>query len=123
VIWREEEQEEGEEGEEISIFLSNSLEISDNMLEGPSYLVSRDLRSSCEQERKWIYNKFRVIELSNSNFRLEDGEELPLKKSCNVLSNSNCHFEDGEELPLKNYSCNALSNTKRRWKMEKKFHY
>jgi hypothetical protein len=114
VIWREEEQEEGEEGEEISIFLSNSLEISDNMLEGPSYLVSRDLRSSCEQERKWIYNKFRVIELSNSNFRLEDGEELPLKKSCNVLSNSNCHFEDGEELPLKNYSCNALSNTKRR---------
>lgn len=89
------------------------LEISDNMLEGPSYLVSRDLPSSCEQESKWIYNTFRVIELSNSNCRLEDGEELPLKKSCNLLSNSNCRLGDGEELPLKKL-CNVLSNSKRR---------
>ena len=88
-------------------------EISDSMLEGPSYLVSRDLPSSCEQESKWIYNTFRVIELSKSNCRLEDGEEIQLKKSCNVLSNSDCQLGDGEELLLKT-SCNTLSNSKRR---------
>ncbi|XP_047316808.1 F-box/kelch-repeat protein At1g74510-like isoform X2 [Impatiens glandulifera] len=35
------------------------------MLEGPSYLVSMDLPSSCELERKWIYNTSCVIELCN----------------------------------------------------------
>lgn len=57
---------------------------SNNMLEGPSYLVSRDLPNSCEQESKWIYNRSRVLELSHSKRQLEDGEELPLRKSCKV---------------------------------------
>lgn len=51
------------------------------MLEGPSYLISRDLPNSCEQESKWIYNAYRVIELSNGKRRLEDGEEFTLRKS------------------------------------------
>ncbi|PON57330.1 Kelch repeat type [Parasponia andersonii] len=51
------------------------------MLEGPSYLVSRDLPSSCEQESKWIYNTFRLIELSSNKRRLQDGEEKTLRKS------------------------------------------
>ncbi|KAK3010884.1 hypothetical protein RJ639_011154 [Escallonia herrerae] len=55
------------------------------MLEGPSYLVSRDLPSSCEQESTWIYNTFRVIELSNGKRRLEDGEEIGLRKSFKPL--------------------------------------
>ncbi|KAK6924999.1 Kelch repeat type 1 [Dillenia turbinata] len=50
------------------------------MLEGPSYLVSRDLPSSCEQESKWIYNAFRVIELSNGKRRLETEELSVLRK-------------------------------------------
>ncbi|XWS60577.1 hypothetical protein CRYUN_Cryun07bG0048000 [Craigia yunnanensis] len=50
------------------------------MLEGPSYLVSRDLPSSCEQESKWIYNTFRVNELSRSKRRMEDGEDQMARK-------------------------------------------
>ncbi|KAF8103290.1 hypothetical protein N665_0188s0231 [Sinapis alba] len=34
------------------------------MLEAPSYLVSRDLPSSCEEESKWIYNAHCVLQLS-----------------------------------------------------------
>ncbi|KAI8019400.1 F-box/kelch-repeat protein [Camellia lanceoleosa] len=51
------------------------------MLEGPSYLISRDLPSSCEHESRWIYNTFRVIELSNGKRRVEDGEGVSLRKS------------------------------------------
>ncbi|KAG6632948.1 hypothetical protein CIPAW_12G014400 [Carya illinoinensis] len=36
------------------------------MLEGPSYLMQRDLPSSCEQDSTWIYNALCVIELSSS---------------------------------------------------------
>ncbi|XP_059641148.1 F-box/kelch-repeat protein At1g74510-like [Cornus florida] len=50
------------------------------MLEGPAYLISRELPSSCEHESKWIYNAFRVIELSNGKRRLEEGKDS-LKKS------------------------------------------
>ncbi|EOY21787.1 Kelch repeat type 1 - like 7 [Theobroma cacao] len=50
------------------------------MLEGPSYLVSRDLPSSCEHESKWIYNTFCVIELSRSKHRMEDGEDQMARK-------------------------------------------
>ncbi|XVF09106.1 hypothetical protein REPUB_Repub07fG0062700 [Reevesia pubescens] len=50
------------------------------MLEGPSYLVSRDLPTSCEQESKWIYNTFRVIELSRNKRRMEDGEDQMVRK-------------------------------------------
>ncbi|BFG32740.1 hypothetical protein CerSpe_190150 [Prunus speciosa] len=57
------------------------LENSNNMLEGPSYLVSRELPSSCEQESKWIYNTHRVMELSNNKRPLADGEELTLRKA------------------------------------------
>lgn len=52
------------------------------MLEGPSHLVSRDLPSSCEQESQWIYNAYRIIELSKGKRPLEDGEEHKLRKSC-----------------------------------------
>ncbi|KAK9278999.1 hypothetical protein L1049_028581 [Liquidambar formosana] len=55
------------------------------MLEGPSYLISRDLPSSCEQESKWIYNACRVMEFSNGKRRLEDGEEHALRKSSKPL--------------------------------------
>lgn len=34
------------------------------MLEGPTFLVSRDLPSACEQESKWAYNAFCVTSLS-----------------------------------------------------------
>lgn len=67
-------------------------ENSGNMLEGPSYLVSRDLPSSCEQESKWIYNTFRLIELSSNKRRLEDGEDITLRKSSRL---SDC-VEGGE---------------------------
>lgn len=50
------------------------------MLEGPSYLISRDLPNACEQESKWIYNTYLVIELSNSKRPLEDGEDVGLRK-------------------------------------------
>ncbi|PSS07894.1 F-box/kelch-repeat protein [Actinidia chinensis var. chinensis] len=53
----------------------------DAMLEGPSFLVSRELPSSCEHESKWIYNKFCVIELSNGEHRLDNGEGTFLRKS------------------------------------------
>ncbi|KAF4403195.1 hypothetical protein G4B88_027966 [Cannabis sativa] len=55
-----------------------------NMLEGPSYLVSRELPSSCEQESKWIYNTFRLIELSSNKRKLEDGEDNTLRKLSKV---------------------------------------
>ncbi|XAR65464.1 hypothetical protein NMG60_11009602 [Bertholletia excelsa] len=51
------------------------------MLEAPPYLVCRALPSSCEEESKWIYNTFRVIELSNCDYPSEDGEVVSLGKS------------------------------------------
>nr|XP_048329758.1 F-box/kelch-repeat protein At1g74510-like isoform X3 [Ziziphus jujuba var. spinosa] len=67
---------------------------SENMLEGPSYLVSRELPSSCEQESKWIYNTYRVIELSNNKRRLEDGEHFPSAKLCKISD-----APEGKEAP------------------------
>lgn len=55
------------------------------MLEGPSYLVSRDFPSSCKQERKWIYNTFQVTELARSNCRMEDGEDQMMRKVLKLL--------------------------------------
>lgn len=55
------------------------------MLEGPTYLVARDLPSACEQESKWIYNVFHVIELSRGKRRLGDGEAIGLRKSFKPL--------------------------------------
>ncbi|XP_024170925.1 F-box/kelch-repeat protein At1g74510 [Rosa chinensis] len=52
------------------------------MLEGPSYLVSRQLPSSCEQESQWMYNTQRVLDFSNSKRPLEDGEDVALRKAC-----------------------------------------
>lgn len=54
------------------------------MLEGPSFLVLRDLPSSCEQETKWIYHTFCVMELASSKRRLEQDEETVLRKSCKL---------------------------------------
>lgn len=41
------------------------------MLEGPSFLISRDVPNSCEQENQWVYNTFRLVEVSNNKRRLE----------------------------------------------------
>ncbi|KAF2311339.1 hypothetical protein GH714_021882 [Hevea brasiliensis] len=49
------------------------------MLEG-SYIISRELPASCEQEGPWIYNTFRVVERSSKR-RLEDGEDVASKKA------------------------------------------
>ncbi|XP_061351938.1 F-box/kelch-repeat protein At1g74510-like isoform X2 [Gastrolobium bilobum] len=54
------------------------------MLEGPSFLVSRDLPSSCEQETEWIHNTFRVIEHANNKRPLEVEEVAVLRKSCKL---------------------------------------
>lgn len=51
------------------------------MLEGPSCLVLRNLPSSCEQESNWIYNTFRVVELSNNKSHLEVKDEPRSRKS------------------------------------------
>ncbi|XP_022727818.1 F-box/kelch-repeat protein At1g74510-like [Durio zibethinus] len=65
------------------------------MLEGPSYLVSRDLPSSCEQESKWIYNTFHVIELSRSKRQMEDGEDQMARKVLKPLEDDeNVEKED-----------------------------
>lgn len=45
------------------------------MLEAPSYLVSRDLPSSCEEESKWIYNAHCVLQLSLRKRLLDDTNE------------------------------------------------
>ncbi|KAF7806175.1 F-box/kelch-repeat protein [Senna tora] len=58
------------------------------MLEGPSFLVSRDLPSSCEEESKWIYSTVHVMELSSNKRRLEDEEQMMLRKSCKLLDAS-----------------------------------
>nr|XP_043617592.1 F-box/kelch-repeat protein At1g74510-like [Erigeron canadensis]XP_043617593.1 F-box/kelch-repeat protein At1g74510-like [Erigeron canadensis] len=54
------------------------------MLEGPTFLVSRELPSACEQESKWAYNAYCVTELSKGKRYLDDGGETKagLKKSC-----------------------------------------
>ncbi|ESQ27701.1 hypothetical protein EUTSA_v10018558mg [Eutrema salsugineum] len=45
------------------------------MLEPPSYLVLRDLPSSCEEESKWIYNAHCVLQLSSKKRFLDDTNE------------------------------------------------
>lgn len=59
------------------------------MLEGPTFLVSRDLPSACEQESKWTYNAFCVTELSKGKRCLEDGGETTnrLRKSLKQCGN------------------------------------
>lgn len=66
------------------VFFVTRLILSVDMLEGPSFLVSRDLPSSCEQETEWIYNTFRVMEHANNKRRLELEEEAVLRKSCKL---------------------------------------
>ncbi|KAJ0441051.1 putative kelch-type beta propeller [Helianthus annuus] len=53
------------------------------MLEGPAFLVSRELPSACEQESKWAYNAFCVTEFSKGKRCLEDDGETTtrLRKS------------------------------------------
>ncbi|GJY30299.1 hypothetical protein Tco_0413794 [Tanacetum coccineum] len=53
------------------------------MLEGPTFLVSRELPSACEQESRWAYNAFCVTELAKGKRYLDDGgdEATRLKKS------------------------------------------
>ncbi|KAL9991566.1 putative kelch-type beta propeller [Helianthus debilis subsp. tardiflorus] len=46
------------------------------MLEGPAFLVSRELPSACEQESKWAYNAFCVTEFSKGKRCLEDDGEM-----------------------------------------------
>ncbi|KAL2462938.1 F-box/kelch-repeat protein [Forsythia ovata] len=77
------------------------------MLEGPSFLVARDLPSACEQESKWIYNTYHVIELSKGKRRLEDAEENgttksskpldPVEKENSISSQQNKSVNQGSE--------------------------
>ncbi|GAA0144240.1 oxidase [Lithospermum erythrorhizon] len=55
------------------------------MLEGPTYLVSRDLPSSCQQESMWIYNAFCVIENAKGKRPFENKEDSGLRKSSKPL--------------------------------------
>lgn len=48
-----------------------------NMLEALSYLVMRHLPSSCQEESRWVYNTFRVLEHSK---QLDDADEFSLTK-------------------------------------------
>ena len=52
-------------------------------MEGPAFLVSRELPSACEQESRWAYNAFCVTELAKGKRYLDDGgdEETGLRKS------------------------------------------
>ncbi|XP_022768381.1 F-box/kelch-repeat protein At1g74510-like [Durio zibethinus] len=85
------------------------------MLEGPSYLGSRDLPSPCEQESKWIYNTFHVIKLSRSKRQMEDGEDQMARKvlkpfegdgneekteDMSLAQINHCHAGDHSELGL-----------------------
>ncbi|XVF11951.1 hypothetical protein REPUB_Repub08aG0072800 [Reevesia pubescens] len=75
------------------------------MLEGPSsYLVSRDLPSSCEQGSKWIYNTFHVVELSRGKRWMEDGEDQMTRKVLKPLegdqSDNHRHACDHSESSL-----------------------
>ncbi|OIV98272.1 hypothetical protein TanjilG_09906 [Lupinus angustifolius] len=67
------------------------------MLEGLSFVIARDLPSSCEQETEWIYNSLSVMELTNNKRRPELEEEAVLRKSCK-LSNAP---KEGEESKTK----------------------
>ncbi|KAJ0975241.1 hypothetical protein J5N97_017206 [Dioscorea zingiberensis] len=57
------------------------------MLEGKACLISRALPSSCEQESKWIYMTYELLERSNNKRPMSDeltdngGENLKRKKS------------------------------------------
>ncbi|KAJ4961883.1 hypothetical protein NE237_021793 [Protea cynaroides] len=55
------------------------------MFEGQSCLISRTLPSSCEQESKWAYMTYRLIEVSNGKRHLDDEgkEALGQRKSSN----------------------------------------
>ncbi|XP_010256949.1 PREDICTED: F-box/kelch-repeat protein At1g74510-like [Nelumbo nucifera] len=51
------------------------------MLEGQSCLVSRALPGTCEQDSKWVYMTYRLIEVSKGKRRLEDdGREEPVER-------------------------------------------
>ncbi|XP_042514980.1 F-box/kelch-repeat protein SKIP11-like [Macadamia integrifolia] len=60
------------------------------MLEGQSYLISRALPSSCEQESKWAYMTYHLIEVSNGKRHLEDeGEEALGQRKSSKISDAN----------------------------------
>lgn len=45
------------------------------MLEGQSCFISRALPSSCEQESKWVYMTYQLLEVTNGKRRLEEEAE------------------------------------------------
>ena len=53
------------------------------ILEGPAFLVSRELPSACEQKSRWAYNAFCVTELAKGKRYLDQGgdEATGLRKS------------------------------------------
>ncbi|XP_043724462.1 F-box/kelch-repeat protein SKIP11-like [Telopea speciosissima] len=70
------------------------------MLEGQSYLISRALPSSCEQESKWAYMTYHLIEVSNGKRHLEDeGEE-----AFGQRKSSDAHQREEMIQPLHNLS-------------------
>lgn len=56
------------------------------MLEGPSFLVSRDLPNACEEESKWVFNTYSVIQNSKRRHPEEDEEETGVMGSSKRLA-------------------------------------
>ncbi|KAL8230684.1 hypothetical protein R6Q57_000462 [Mikania cordata] len=74
------------------------------MLEGPAFLVSRELPSACELESIWAYNAFCVTEFSKGKRFLDDGEET-------TSPNSNKSWKPSENLTQMGNSVISLSET------------
>lgn len=56
------------------------------MLEGPSFLVVRDLPNSCEQEYRLVYNAQHLIELSGNKREIEEEGKQAMSKKTVKLS-------------------------------------
>ncbi|XP_026386241.1 F-box/kelch-repeat protein At1g74510-like isoform X1 [Papaver somniferum] len=64
------------------------------MLESQACLISRALPSSCEQESKWVYMSYRLIEVSNGKRRLDDEGEEELVGERKSLKRLDTHKEE-----------------------------
>ncbi|KAI3970674.1 hypothetical protein MKX01_024321 [Papaver californicum] len=65
------------------------------MLESQACLISRALPSSCEQESKWVYMSYHLIEVSNGKRRLDDEGEEELVGERKLLKRLDTHKEEG----------------------------
>ncbi|KAG2675615.1 hypothetical protein I3760_12G013500 [Carya illinoinensis] len=70
------------------------------MLEGPSYLMQRDLPSSCEQDSTWIYNALCVIELSNSKHVIQTDQPDDQNSTGNGSDSSSLIHQLGRDISI-----------------------